>query len=185
MNLVNLIKDQFSNQLIGITPLVVVPTHHLDQIAVDDLRHSEVHDGCAGIFDDVGRNEWVRGHTENAAITFALRLFCEHTVHLVHIRRSGRKDDDVCERPDRNRCPDGYTVEGDVKLKTPLSATLFSPVSTNAGGGGRKLVAQFNKADIDNNTPEGDSVPLVLTVNVLQNGVQKQLTSTALVKVEK
>ncbi|HKU88002.1 MAG TPA: PQQ-binding-like beta-propeller repeat protein [Casimicrobiaceae bacterium] len=81
--------------------------------------------------------------------------------------------------------PDGYTVEGDVKLKTPLSATLFSPVSTNAGGGGKKLVAQFNKADIDNNTPEGDSVPLVLTVNVLQNGVQKQLTSTALVKVEK
>ena len=64
-------------------------------------------------------------------------------------------------------------------------ATLFSPVSTNAGGGGRKLVAQFNKADIDNNTPEGDSVPLVLTVNVLQNGVQKQLSSTALVKVEK
>jgi glucose dehydrogenase/plastocyanin len=81
--------------------------------------------------------------------------------------------------------PDGYTVEGDVKLKTPLSATLFSPVSTNAGEGGSKLVAQFSKADIDNNTPEGDSVPLVLTVNVLQNGVQKQLTSTALVKVEK
>ncbi len=81
--------------------------------------------------------------------------------------------------------PNGYTLEGDVKLKTPLSATLFSPVSTNAGEGGRTLVAQFNKADIDNNTPEGDSVPLVLTVNVLQNGVQKQLTSTALVKVEK
>ena len=81
--------------------------------------------------------------------------------------------------------PNGYTVEGDVKLKTPLSATLFSPVSTNAGGGGKKLVAQFSKADIDNNTPEGDSVPLVLTVNVLQNGVQKQLSSTALVKVEK
>ena len=63
--------------------------------------------------------------------------------------------------------------------------TLFSPVSTNTGEGGKNLVAQFNKADIDNNTPEGDSVPLVLTVNVLQNGVQKQLTSTALVKVEK
>jgi len=81
--------------------------------------------------------------------------------------------------------PDGYTVEGDVRLKTPLSATLFSPVSTNAGEGGNNLVAQFSKADIDNNTPAGNSVPLVLTVNVLQNGVQKQLTSTALVKVEK
>ena len=81
--------------------------------------------------------------------------------------------------------PSGYTLEGDVKLKTPLSATLFSPVSTNAGEGGSKLVAQFSAADIDNNTPAGDSVPLVLTVNVLQNGVQKQLSSTALVKVEK
>jgi quinohemoprotein ethanol dehydrogenase len=81
--------------------------------------------------------------------------------------------------------PDGYTAEGDVTLKTPLSSTLFAPVSTNAGFGGTQLVAQFSKADIDNNIPEGDSVPLVLNVNVLQNGVQKQLTSTVNVKVVK
>jgi hypothetical protein len=81
--------------------------------------------------------------------------------------------------------PDGYTTTGEVTLKTPLSLTLFSPVSTNATGGGKHLVAQFNKADIDNNTPEGDSVPLVLNVTVLQNGAQKQLTSTVNVKVTK
>ena len=81
--------------------------------------------------------------------------------------------------------PSDYTVEGDVTLKTPLSSTLFSPVSTNAGSGSRHLVAQFSKAEIDNNIPAGESVPLVLNVNVLENGVQKQLTSTVNVKVVK
>ena len=36
-----------------------------------------------------------------------------------------------------------------------------------------------------NNIPEGDSVPLVLTVNVIHEGQQKQLSSTALVRVVK
>jgi glucose dehydrogenase/plastocyanin len=81
--------------------------------------------------------------------------------------------------------PAGYSVEGEVTLKTPLSQTLFTPVSTNVGSSGRQLVAQFSKADIDNNVPAGSSVPLVLSVNVLQNGVQKQLTSTVNVKVVK
>jgi hypothetical protein len=47
------------------------------------------------------------------------------------------------------------------------------------------LVAQFRKSDIDNNIPQGDSVPLVLLVNVIHEGQQKQLTSTALVSVVK
>jgi hypothetical protein len=47
------------------------------------------------------------------------------------------------------------------------------------------LVAQFRKSDIDNNIPEGDSVALVLMVNVIHEGQQKQLTSTALVSVVK
>jgi len=49
----------------------------------------------------------------------------------------------------------------------------------------RLLVAHFRKSDIDNNIPEGDSVPLVLTVNVMHEGQQKQLSSTALVRVVK
>ena len=81
--------------------------------------------------------------------------------------------------------PDGYTVEGEVTLKTPLSSTLFAAISTNVEDAGKHLVAQFSKADIDNNIPAGDSVPLALSVNVLQNGVQKQLTSTVTVKVVK
>ena len=46
-------------------------------------------------------------------------------------------------------------------------------------------MAHFRKSDIDNNIPEGDSVPLVLTVNVIHEGQQKQLSSTALVRVVK
>ena len=44
---------------------------------------------------------------------------------------------------------------------------------------------RLEKADIDNNVPEGDAVPLMLTVNFIKAGAQTQLTSTALVKVEK
>jgi glucose dehydrogenase/plastocyanin len=87
--------------------------------------------------------------------------------------------------------PDGYTLDGEVTLKTPLSETLFTPVRTHRahhgdhGHNGKKLVVHFRKADIDNNVPVGDAVPLTLTANFLQDGVQKQLTSTATVKVVK
>jgi plastocyanin len=83
------------------------------------------------------------------------------------------------------RIPDGYTLDGEVKLKTPLTTTLFDAVSTSAESNGRVLVAQFRKSDIDNNIPQGDSVPLVLTANFLHEGEQKQLMSTALVRVVK
>jgi len=81
--------------------------------------------------------------------------------------------------------PDGYTPDGKVTLKTPLTTTLFTPVSSNVDDAGKVLVAQFSKADIDNNIPEGDSVPLTVTANFINGGVQKQLTSTVNVKVVK
>src|SRR2546430_8503350 len=59
--------------------------------------------------------------------------------------------------------PDGYTPDGKVTLKTPLTTTLFTPVSSNVDDAGKVLVAQFSKADIDNNIPEGDAVPLTVT----------------------
>ena len=81
--------------------------------------------------------------------------------------------------------PDGYTPDGEVTLKTPLTTTLFSPVSTNVSSDGKMLVAQFGKADIDNNIPQGDAVPLLLTANFINAGVQKQLTATVNVRVVK
>jgi outer membrane protein assembly factor BamB/plastocyanin len=81
------------------------------------------------------------------------------------------------------KIPAGYTLDGDVKLRTPLSATLFAAESTDVEDG--MLVAHFRKAEIDNNIPEGDLVPLVLMANFIHQGQQKQLTSTALVRVTK
>jgi plastocyanin len=78
---------------------------------------------------------------------------------------------------------DGYTLDGTVTLKLPLSVILVQAVSARMEG--RTLVAEFRKADIDNNMPMGDAVPLVLTANFLSGGVQKQLTSTAHVRVIK
>jgi hypothetical protein len=81
--------------------------------------------------------------------------------------------------------PAGYSFDGEVKLKTPLSTALFDPVHANAVLHDRLLVAHFRKSDIDNNIPEGDSVPVTLMVNVIHEGQQKQLTSTANVRVVK
>ena len=81
--------------------------------------------------------------------------------------------------------PDGYGFDGDVRIKTPLSETLFAAVSARVSPDGRTLVAEFNKADLDNNVPEGASVPLILTANFLQNGVQRQLRSSVNVRVVK
>ncbi len=81
--------------------------------------------------------------------------------------------------------PDGYTLDGSVTLQTPLTTALISPVSTNLSSNGKQLVAHFNKADIENNIPEGDAVPLTLNANFLNAGVQTQLSSTVNVTVVK
>jgi len=51
--------------------------------------------------------------------------------------------------------------------------------------GDQLLVADFRNSDIDNNIPQGDAVPVTLMVNVIHEGQQKQLTSTATVRVVK
>jgi quinohemoprotein ethanol dehydrogenase len=82
--------------------------------------------------------------------------------------------------------PPGYVADGSkVELITPLSPTPVKAVSTNVGSNGRRLVAQFRKADLDNNVPEGDAVPLTLVANFMHEGVQKQLRSTATAQIVK
>ena len=79
--------------------------------------------------------------------------------------------------------PAGHELDGDVMLLTPLSRTPVRGVKTIAIGG--KLITLFNRADVDNNVPEGDAVLLTLVANVLHNGVQKQLSSTATATIVK
>jgi plastocyanin len=75
------------------------------------------------------------------------------------------------------KIPPGYELDGHVVLETPLSATPIEATSTTANG--NKLIAKFDKAEVDNNVPAGDAVPLTLVANFLHDGVQTQLTSTA------
>jgi quinohemoprotein ethanol dehydrogenase len=82
------------------------------------------------------------------------------------------------------RVPAGYTFDGNVQLKTPLSTTLFPALSASMSDG-RMLIATFDKALVDNNVPAGDAVPLVVTANFMHAGVQKQLRSTANVRIMK
>lgn len=81
--------------------------------------------------------------------------------------------------------PDGHSLDGSVAIRTPLSDALFPAVSATVTPDGRTLVAEFRKADIDNNVPEGDSVPLAIVADFVHNGVQKRLVSTVSVTVIK
>jgi quinohemoprotein ethanol dehydrogenase len=81
--------------------------------------------------------------------------------------------------------PAGYTLDGNVILKTPLSTATFPAATAKTTGNGRILIATWDKAVIDNNVPAGDAVPLVMTANFMHQGVQKQLTSTATARILK
>lgn len=83
------------------------------------------------------------------------------------------------------KVPAGYTLDGSVNLKAPLSTTLFPAVSANVTADGRTLIATFDKALIDNNMPAGDAVPLTVSANFMNAGQQKKLSATANVRVVK
>ena len=83
------------------------------------------------------------------------------------------------------KVPAGYTFEGKVQLKTPLSSALFPAATATMTSDGKTLIATFDKSLIDNNMPAGDAVPLTLTANFLNGGAQKQLAATANVRVLK
>jgi hypothetical protein len=81
--------------------------------------------------------------------------------------------------------PAGYRLDGDgdVVLRAPLSPTPVQARQARVIGG--KLVVIFDRADLDNNVPQGDAVSLTLAGQFLHNGTQKQLTSTAMVRIVK
>lgn len=78
--------------------------------------------------------------------------------------------------------PAGHEYESGAVLRTPLSPTPIAAAKVTANK--NKVIVQFEKSDLDNNVPEGE-VSLTLVVNVLHEGVQKQLTSTATVLIRK
>ncbi len=81
--------------------------------------------------------------------------------------------------------PEGYTLDGNVQLKTPLTAALFPAVESRMSPDGKTLTVTFDKALIDNNLPVGDAVPLTVSANFMKAGVQTQFVSTANVRVFK
>jgi glucose dehydrogenase/plastocyanin len=78
--------------------------------------------------------------------------------------------------------PRGVRYDGDAALLAPLTTNPIEPSRVTAVK--NHVVIVFDDADIDHNVPEG-RVPLTVRLNVLDHGVQKRLTSTATVRVEK
>jgi len=78
--------------------------------------------------------------------------------------------------------PRGARYDSGAVLLTPLSSNPVQPATVKAFK--NHVVLVFDKSDIDHNVPEGRT-SLTVTLNVLQNGVQQQLTSTAEVRVSK
>lgn len=68
-------RKRLSDHLAGIAPLIVIPTHNLDQIAIHDLRHVDIDDRRARILNDVGRHDRIFRDTQHTGIPIAPRLF--------------------------------------------------------------------------------------------------------------
>jgi quinohemoprotein ethanol dehydrogenase len=85
------------------------------------------------------------------------------------------------------KLPAGYTLDGNdsIKLSTPLTQQLLDATTASTTADGRTLVITFDRALIDNNIPAGDAVPLTVSANFMHAGVQKKLTSTAVVRAVK
>ena len=83
--------------------------------------------------------------------------------------------------------PAGWTLDKGVPVTFtgPLSLQVFNAVSVTASADGTRLTATFNKSEIDNNLPVGDSVPVKVTAVFMAGGVQKKLEGAARVKVVK
>jgi glucose dehydrogenase/plastocyanin len=87
--------------------------------------------------------------------------------------------------------PQGYEYESGAQLLTPLSTNPVEATTVHTTGKWltkwtkhRWLVVQFDKADLDHNVPQGETT-LTFEANVLHDGVQKRVTSTATVTVVK
>jgi quinohemoprotein ethanol dehydrogenase len=81
--------------------------------------------------------------------------------------------------------PSGHTLDrdADVVLQTPLSESPVEAAYSFQLFG--TLYSFFRKSDLDNNVPEGDSVPLTLMATFLHDGVQRQYSSTATPDISK
>ncbi|WP_426185644.1 PQQ-binding-like beta-propeller repeat protein [Microbacterium sp. TWP3-1-2b2] len=78
--------------------------------------------------------------------------------------------------------PKGYAQEGDVLLETSLG---LQPITASKVTGNRShIVVKFDKADLDNNVPEGATDLTVITY-AMHDGVQKEVRSTVSVTVTK
>ena len=67
--------DGLPDHLTGVAPFVVIPAHHLHQIAVNDLRHLAVDDRGPGILNDIRRNHGILRHANHSGIAVAPRFF--------------------------------------------------------------------------------------------------------------
>ena len=78
--------------------------------------------------------------------------------------------------------PRGVRYDSGAELIAPLSVNPIEPLKVTPVKNHVLLV--FDESDIDQNVPEGQT-SLTVRLNVVQDGVQKQLTSTAAVRVVK
>jgi glucose dehydrogenase/plastocyanin len=79
--------------------------------------------------------------------------------------------------------PAGYRYDSGVLLATELGLQPIEPASVRSNK--NRIIMQFDKADVDNNVPEGETSLTVTAFALDEDGVQKQLRASAEVVVKK
>ena len=68
------------NKRMAVAAFVVIPSQNFDEVAVNNASHGKLGDGRIRIADNIGRDEWVFGHGEDALPTRICGGFAQNIV---------------------------------------------------------------------------------------------------------
>src|SRR5215212_6921028 len=108
------------DHLVGEAPLVVVPTHHLRQVAADHAGHVELDYRRPRIPYDVAGDEGIFGDAEDFPVTLGRGLLSQGGVDLLYGRLPTEQEDEVRDRTDRDWAAHSDAVEAPLHLRERL-----------------------------------------------------------------
>src|SRR5918993_2088578 len=135
------------DHLVGEAPLVVVPTHHLRQVAADHAGHVELDHRRPRIPHDVTGDEWILGDAEDLPVTLGRGFLPQGGIDLLGGRLPAEQEDEVRDRTDRDGAAHRDAVEALLHLRERLGrGDRCSGAGRNKVRGGSPPAAEVFRA---------------------------------------
>src|ERR671912_75987 len=114
------ILQRLTDHLVGEAPLVVVPTHHLRQVAADHAGHVELDHRRPRIPHDVAGDKRIFGNSEDLPVAFGRGFLAKGSVDLFSGSLPTEQEHEVGDRTDRDGASHSNAVEARSHLRERL-----------------------------------------------------------------